>query len=415
MLASEQIIYQSPDPRNVYCYSPALLQTPTGRLIATCDLGGPGVKNLPGKKSAKGDDPAGNQGKIFISDDNANTWQHVADFPMLHARPFVAGDRIYLLGHSGPMGICVSEDDGNTWSDTTALDHNHDWHQAPCAYDIQDNHIYICMEQRIPKHPWPGVAPVVMRGNLDDDLTQRENWTFSNPLVYDDLLNINQPIGTPLFVEGEVSANRWYGNAGWLETHIVRINDPRHILHDPTGNTVHLWMRLASGLTNLGAIAQCRTMDDGSLKTELVTTPGNSKLAYVSLPGGQMKFHLHFDPLTQTWWHLSSQTTDSMVKPELMSDDRYGMPDNERHRLQLHYSTNLFDWQYAGLVAAGQTPLHSRHYAHMIGSGDDLLILSRSGDERAASAHNGNLLTFHRVSNFRDLIDDSVLQTPAYA
>ena len=116
MLASEQIIYQSPDPRNVYCYSPALLQTPTGRLIATCDLGGPGVKNLPGKKSAKGDDPAGNQGKIFISDDNANTWQHVADFPMLHARPFVAGDRIYLLGHSGPMGICVSEDDGNTWS-----------------------------------------------------------------------------------------------------------------------------------------------------------------------------------------------------------------------------------------------------------------------------------------------------------
>jgi hypothetical protein len=271
------------------------------------------------------------------------------------------------------------------------------------------------MEIRIPKHNWPGVAPVVMRANLDDDLTQSDNWTFSNPLVYDDLLETKQPIGTPLFEEGEVAPHRWYGNSGWLETHVVRIDDPRHILHDPTGNTVHLWMRLASGLTNIGAIAQCRTLEDGNLKTELVTTPGGSKLVYVSLPGGQMKFHLHFDPITQTWWHLSSQTTDSMVKPELLADDRYGMPDNERHRLQLHYSTNLFDWQYAGRVAVGKTPLHSRHYASMITVGDDLLILSRSGDERAASAHNGNLLTLHRVKNFRDLVDKTLLPDLALA
>ena len=36
--------------------------------------------------------------------------------------------------------------------------------------------------------------------------------------------------------------------------------------------------------------------------------------------------------------------------------------------------------------------------------GDDLVILSRSGDARAKSAHDGNLITFHRVENFRDLI-----------
>ncbi|MAX26999.1 MAG: hypothetical protein CMJ19_21095 [Phycisphaeraceae bacterium] len=415
MLASEQIIYQSPDPQGVYCYSPALLQTPTGRLIATCDLGGPGVKNLPGIKSQKGDDTAGNQGKVFISDDHGETWEHVHDFPMLHARPFAAGDRLYILGHSGAMGICVSHDDGNTWSNVVTLDDQHDWHQAPCAYDIQDNQIYICMESRIPKHGWPGVQPVVMRANLDDDLTQRESWTFSNPLDYDTLLDIHQPIGTPVFPEGVVAPDRWYGNAGWLETHVVRIRDQRHQLHDPENKTVHLFMRLASGRTHLGAIAQCRELKDGRLKTELVPTAGNSTLTYIALPGGHMKFHLLFDDLTQIWWLLSSQTTDSMVKPELMAKDRYGMPDNERHRLQLHYSTNLFDWIPAGLVAVGQSQLHSRHYASMINSGDDLLILSRSGDERAASAHNGNLLTFHRVKNFRDLIDPSILQSPAYA
>jgi hypothetical protein len=44
------------------------------------------------------------------------------------------------------------------------------------------------------------------------------------------------------------------------------------------------------------------------------------------------------------------------------------------------------------------------HYASMVIDGDDLHVLSRSGDERAHDAHNGNLITFHTVRNFRDLV-----------
>ena len=36
--------------------------------------------------------------------------------------------------------------------------------------------------------------------------------------------------------------------------------------------------------------------------------------------------------------------------------------------------------------------------------GDDLVIVSRSGDEHARNAHDGNLVTFHRVRNFRSLV-----------
>jgi hypothetical protein len=36
--------------------------------------------------------------------------------------------------------------------------------------------------------------------------------------------------------------------------------------------------------------------------------------------------------------------------------------------------------------------------------GDDLVIVSRSGDKDAASAHNGNMATFHRVEDFRSLV-----------
>jgi len=37
-------------------------------------------------------------------------------------------------------------------------------------------------------------------------------------------------------------------------------------------------------------------------------------------------------------------------------------------------------------------------------NGDGLVIVSRSGDEAASDAHNGNLTTFHRVKNFRGLV-----------
>jgi hypothetical protein len=36
--------------------------------------------------------------------------------------------------------------------------------------------------------------------------------------------------------------------------------------------------------------------------------------------------------------------------------------------------------------------------------GNDLVILSRSGDKRAKSAHDGNIITFHRIKDFRALV-----------
>ena len=39
----------------------------------------------------------------------------------------------------------------------------------------------------------------------------------------------------------------------------------------------------------------------------------------------------------------------------------------------------------------------------MVIDADDLHVLSRSGYRRAASAHNGNLITFHTIRDFRRL------------
>ena len=82
----------------------------------------------------------------------------------------------------------------------------------------------------------------------------------------------------------------------------------------------------------------------------------------------------------------------------------YNLPNNERHILVLHYSRNCLDWVPGGIVARGNSPRESRHYASMVIDGEDLHVLSRSGAHRAKTAHAGNLITFHTVRDFRRLV-----------
>ena len=117
-----------------------------------------------------------------------------------------------------------------------------------------------------------------------------------------------------------------------------------------------------------------------------------------------MKFHILYDDVSGKYWLLSTQATDSMIRPDRMPPDRYNLPDNERRRLQLHFSSNCVDWCFTGLVDMGETELQSRHYESMCIHGDDLCILSRSGDKDSISAHNGNVITFHLVKDFRSLV-----------
>ncbi len=405
LLADERIVFESPDAANIYCYSPGLTCSKSGRLIGTCDLGGPGVKNITGIKSNYGDHPGScNQCKIFVSDNHGKTWRHTADLPILHARPFLAEKSLYVIGHNGCLSIFRSDDEGETWSDATILDDSEIWHQAPCAIDYFHGKIYLTMEAKVKGALWPGVAPVLMSAKVNSDLLQRKNWFFSNKLVFSDYFNNSNLIGTPFYPTRDLNNDVMCGDPCWLESHVVRIYDKNHNFYDPENKTVYLLMRAHTGMTNIGAIALGEEATDGGLSLKIAKSPVGTPMIFIPLPGGQMKFHIVYDKETKLYWLLSTQATDSMTRPHLLPDDRYSLPNNERQRLQLHFSKNLFDWCFAGIVADGGSAKQSRHYASMIIDGEDLCILSRSGDRRAKSAHNGNLITFHKILNFRDLI-----------
>ena len=115
-VATETILFRSPSPQDVYCYSPSICRGEAGRLVASFDLGGAGVAGLEGPKSDSGDFGLANQLRIHVSDDRGVTWRETAQLPMMHTRLFRAGGRLYALGQSGRLLISASCDNGESWS-----------------------------------------------------------------------------------------------------------------------------------------------------------------------------------------------------------------------------------------------------------------------------------------------------------
>jgi len=412
-------VFESPDPQAVYCYSPGLARLDGGRLVATMDLGGPGVERLAGAKFCRTPGGPAWQGRVMTSDDRGRSWAFRSHFPFMHARPFAAGDALYVLGQAGDLMIMRSDDLGQTWGEPAALTAGQVWHQAPCNVHYANGSVYLVMERRITRdiRGWHvgEIAPVLMRGRLDADLTRRDNWTFASELSFRDVVpNVETDpaldfFGVPFFPcpypGGSLPApGRGCNPIGWLETNVVQIADPDHVWFDPAGRTFHLWARAHTGGTGFACIAKVVENPDGSMTTGLETAPSGKTVLYVPCPGGQMKFHVLQDPPTGLYWLLSTQATDSMTRADRLPPDRYNLPNNQRRRLQLHFSKNMIDWCFAGLVAVGPVEHGSRHYASMVIDGDDLHVFSRSGDERAKSAHDGDLLTFHTVRDFRRLV-----------
>ncbi|MBC7287413.1 MAG: exo-alpha-sialidase [Armatimonadetes bacterium] len=342
---------------------------------------------------------------------------HRADFPFMHARPFVAGDRLYVLGHCGDLMIMRSDDWGETWGEPATLTSGQQWHQAPCNVLYAHGKVYLVMERNVAPDAiqgWPVqvLAPVVMAAKVDHDLTRRTAWVFSKELSFREVLQLYGPpnlVGVPFFDVGDTAPHnltdkRTMHPIGWLETNIVQIHDPGHIWYDRAGRTYHLLARAHTGSVNMGCLAKAIEDQGGNITVGLERAPSGAPMLYVPLPGGQMKFHVLYDDATKLYWLLSSQSTDSMTRPELLPANRFNLPNNERHRLQLHFSKNLVDWCFACLVAKTDDPKQSRHYASMVIDGADLHILSRSGDANAKNSHDGNMITFHTVRDFRRLV-----------
>lgn len=417
------IVKRSDNPQKDFLYTPSVLNLKNGRILVSLDI-------------------SDRRGEIYASDDGGLSWTLKCRRVFTHARLFSDGDTVYLIGHRGDLVVFVSHDNGDSWSDGSLLTTDEKWHQSACSVCYKNGYIYLVMEKRILKDGenfpyWcPAIlAPVVLRGKLGTDLTRRENWLFSEELSFREILpddDIPDWFGIPFFttpyklhpdknytISTDDYKNRYDYDAdtegaeffthpiGWLETNVVEITDPQHYWYDPDGKTLHLFMRAHTAGSGYCCVAKAvEGTADGKdfIKIEPVSNPSGQKVLFLPMPGGQMKFYVKYDEETHLYWLLSTQATDTMRRIEHLDSERYNIPCDERDRLVLHFSKNMVDWVFAGLVCKGDSPKQSRHYASMDIDGDDLIIASRSGDSECNDAHNGNIITFHRVKNFRNLV-----------
>ena len=151
-IADEKLLFESPSPQDIYCYTPALCRGFGGRIVAGFDLGGPGTEKLAGPRSDSGDYPCGNQLRILLSDDGGASWRESASrLPMLHAMLFRAGRFLYAIGQSGRLVISRSADNGESWSAPAVLESEHRWHQSAGRIDFRHGKLYLVYEQRFPR------------------------------------------------------------------------------------------------------------------------------------------------------------------------------------------------------------------------------------------------------------------------
>jgi hypothetical protein len=330
---------------------------------------------------------------IARSVDRGATWAEAARIPFrnrMEVALYARGTTVYLMvGLAVKEGVILaaaSEDRGSTWSEPIPVirwagapraggrDKPGDW-EVPTEAVTQHDHWFASnqtatVEKDGRLYMNAGEAGQTMAVAVCD-LARG----FLNPQAW----RISDQVAMP--VPREVNRGLFPGPAmRCVEGNVILANDRLRILARACID------RYATG--NLAAVFDIE--DDGR-------TPRLTFTQFYPLPGGNGKFFIVYDEPSRLFWMASNPPANTQGWVESPP----GMPlGNDRRFLMLWYACDALNWFPAGCLARTE---------HLT---DDLAILVRtskhySGLQAAVRARNGfhdaNLMTFHRVKDFRSL------------
>lgn len=377
-----------PNKAEGYFMAPSLARLPSGTLVAAVPHG------LPYPDGGR----ALRSHRFYQSRDGGASWKQVSELPHDSCEPnlLVHQGRLYLLitpnqnnskmersnfPRDGKWGMwaSVSDDEGATWSPIKRVI------EGPSAPD-----------RPTPQHSTGGQAAMVIR---DGKLYLSVSDIFEKMAAVS--CQLDQGILNP---------------EAWRISEMVEMPIPPEVIHEPfkgssgmrvlEGNVVEISGRLlvvARAVINGGATANMGAV------FEILDQPGDPlRLQFLQLypiPGGQMKFYIQYDEISRLYWMASNLPSNPafLVQDEAWSGaKRTNAPATDRRSLLLWYSVDSLNWFPAGWVARAQGWTQSFHYPVMLIDGDDLILVSRTGRD-SGNQHDVDLLTFHRIKDFRSL------------
>ncbi|MBO5685723.1 MAG: exo-alpha-sialidase, partial [Alistipes sp.] len=128
---------------------------------------------------------------------------------------------------------------------------------------------------------------------------------------------------------------------------------------------------------------------------------------FITFPGGNKKFTIRYDEQSKRYWTITNPASErgpahSGIYANGLS---YGL---SRNKMVLCYSPDLKQWiQYKTIVYNEDRWFHGFQYVDWQFDGEDIIAVSRTAvpEERGLPVrqHDANMMTFHRIKNFRTL------------
>lgn len=373
------VIARSPDPDRAYIGTPAIAILPDGSYVAAHDFFG---------RSELTDTT-----HVYGSRDRGRTWGRLAELRgQAWFSLFVHRGALHLQGTAsryGDLTIRRSTDGGRTWTEPRDEKSGRliqgRYHGAPVPVVVHQGRIWRAVEERVNDESWPlHFATLVISAPEDADLLDAANWTRTNATRFDPaLFNGRRP--------------------GWLEGNVVvtpegRLVNLLRIHAEPGPDDAFAPAGGAAGIPRYEVGARCEISRDGRTQTF------DPQTGFVHLPGSQSKFTIRFDPKTRRYWSLIQKITAPHEGREWRTS-----PNHQRNVLVLTSSADLRRWREEGIVlrwregeVLASDDRVAWQYVDWQFEGEDLIAVSRTS-WGGQNYHNANLMTFHRVRNFRTL------------
>ncbi len=348
----------------VYIASPSIAIMPNGYYVAAHDFFDSGTNY--------------DTTKIFLSIDHGTTWSHQATIVgQFWSTVFEHEGVLYIFGpqrQGGNLIIRKSTDYGCTWTEptnsTTGLIREGSYGGTPNAPAVHNGRIWIAQSGT-------KVASAAVASNLLD----ASSWTLTG--------GISEDHGRDHF------GDLWQG---WSEAQVV-----------------------ASPRTGVVLMPKIRALPHTALLRADETTgevrfDGSASNAFPSLPGGEKKFGACYDPVSGRFFVLSNPVLPVEADHPGLADK----PEMIRNTAGVLSSKDLVNWNvekiflYSPNLDDGTFGEGFQYFNFAI-DGDDLAVAARTaidvgeGENKPPRGHDTNLMTFHRIEEFRDLAPEHVL------